>query len=165
MKEALVDAEFIVAIRLRGLSGLNPVARRTLRSLRLDRKHRAVILEKKPETTGMLKSVKDIVTWGDAGEQTIDFLLKKRGRITGGQRLTDEIVKSKLGKSTVSDLATALARSEVSLDKLWSSGVKSTFRLRPPRGGFKGSIKRPFKDRGELGNRGTMIHDLVTRMA
>ncbi|MEM2203989.1 MAG: 50S ribosomal protein L30, partial [Sulfolobales archaeon] len=42
--------------------------------------------------------------------------------------------------------------------------VKPVFRLHPPSGGFKGSIKKPYGNGGELGYRGQDINDLIRRM-
>jgi len=36
--------------------------------------------------------------------------------------------------------------------------------LHPPKGGFKGTIRRPYKSGGELGYRGAAINDLILRM-
>jgi len=42
--------------------------------------------------------------------------------------------------------------------------VKPVFRLHPPRGGFKGSIRKPYGAGGELGYRGAAINELIRRM-
>jgi len=43
-------------------------------------------------------------------------------------------------------------------------GLKPYFRLHPPKGGFKGSVKKPYNAGGELGYRGSAINDLIMRM-
>ena len=43
-------------------------------------------------------------------------------------------------------------------------GLKPVFRLRPPKGGFKGTIKKHFREGGETGYRGEAINDLVLKM-
>ena len=42
--------------------------------------------------------------------------------------------------------------------------LSPVFRLHPPRGGFKGSTKKPYSDGGELGYRGPAINELIRRM-
>ncbi|MBR9680336.1 MAG: hypothetical protein GOU98_00755 [Candidatus Altiarchaeota archaeon] len=50
------------------------------------------------------------------------------------------------------------------LEELGSKGDKiKRFRLHPPRGGFKKTIKRPKPD-GELGYRGEKINELILKM-
>lgn len=50
------------------------------------------------------------------------------------------------------------------LEKLPARGEKvKRYRLHPPRGGFKNTIKRPIP-KGELGYRGEKINELVMRM-
>jgi len=57
-----------------------------------------------------------------------------------------------------------MTKGDVLPEKLWRSGVKPVFRLHPPKGGFKGTIRRPYKSGGELGYRGAAINDLILRM-
>lgn len=54
----------LVAVRLRGSSHLTHQVILTLRSLRLLRIYTAVILDDRPEVTGMLRKAKDTLTWG-----------------------------------------------------------------------------------------------------
>jgi len=43
-------------------------------------------------------------------------------------------------------------------------GIEKTIKLHPPKGGFKGSKKRHYNNKGELGNRGKEINQLIERM-
>jgi large subunit ribosomal protein L30 len=36
--------------------------------------------------------------------------------------------------------------------------------MHPPKKGFKRTVKRPYRDRGELGYRGEAINELIKRM-
>ena len=56
--------DFLVAIRLRGTVGLSPNVKETFNSLNLPKKFNAVFLQKRPEIDGMLRRVKDFITWG-----------------------------------------------------------------------------------------------------
>ena len=151
----------LVVVRIRGRVGVRRDVEDTLKMLRLYRKFHATIVDDRESYRGMLQKVKDYVTWGEADEEVIALLLKRRGRVTGGERLTDEYVKS-LGFESVEDLARAIA--EFKLDLKDVKGLKPYFRLHPPKGGFKRSTKRPYNDGGELGYRGPAIKELIKRM-
>lgn len=154
----------IVAIRIRGTSGVPEDIEYTLNSLRLSKKYNATIFENKPEIKGMLIKAKDMITWGEANEKAIELLLTKRGKLINGKKLNDEFIKEKLGIPSIKDLAKAIVNSEIPLKKLWELGINKVFRLHPPKGGFKGSIKRQYKNKGELGYRGEAINKLIERM-
>ncbi len=151
-------------IRIRGRVDVPPDIDYTLKLLRLHKKFHATLYPSDlPGIQGMLRKVKDWVTWGEIDEETLIELLKKRGRIIGDKPLTDEYVEKKLGISGgIAGLAKALIEGRVKYHKL--NGVKPVFRLHPPRGGFKGSTKRPYNDGGELGYRGKAINELIKRM-
>ena len=151
-------------IRIRGRVDVPPDIDYTLKLLRLHKKFHATLYPSDlPGIQGMLRKVKDWVTWGEIDEETLIELLRKRGRIIGDKPLTDEYVEKKLGISGgIAGLAKALIEGRVKYHKL--NGVKPVFRLHPPRGGFKGSTKRPYNDGGELGYRGKAINELIKRM-
>lgn len=154
----------LVAIRLRGMPRADPDVKFTLKLLRLPRKHSAMIFHEAPSINGMLKKVKDLITWGEATEESIYLLLSKRGRTVGDLKLTDEVVRRKFGYSSIKELAKAIFNGEISIRKLWKMNLKLPFRLSPPSKGFKGSIKTQFKIGGELGYRGEKINELLARM-
>jgi len=154
----------LVAIRLRGTAGVKSEFEKTLSPLRLTKKFRAAILYDRPEITGMLAKVKDLVTWGEARKETLSLLLKERAQTTGGKKLTNSFVKQKLGLTTIDRLASAVDKGELPLKRLWKEGLNPNFKLHPPKGGFKGKTKLAFKQGGELGYRGEAIYGLVTRM-
>lgn len=151
-------------IRIRGRVDVPPDIEYTLKLLRLHKKYHAVLYPSDlPGIQGMLHKIKDWATWGEIDKETLVELLRKRGRIIGDKPLTDEFVEKKLLiKNGVEGLAEALLKGEVMYHKL--KYVKPVFRLHPPRGGFKGSIKKPFNDGGELGYRGRAINELIRRM-
>ncbi|MEM3507098.1 MAG: 50S ribosomal protein L30 [Candidatus Bathyarchaeia archaeon] len=154
----------IVIVRIRGTAGVPEDIEYTLNSLRLYKKYNATIFYEKPEIEGMLIKAKDMITWGEVNEKTIELLLTKRGKLSNGKKLTDEFVKEKFGLSSIKDLAKAIVSFEIPLNKLWEVGIKKVFKLHPPKGGFKYSIKRQYKNYGELGYRGEAINKLIERM-
>jgi len=149
-------------IRIRGTADVPPDVEATLRMLRLTRKFTAVIYPKDPTIDGMLKVVKDWVTWGEIDRETLKELIIRRGRLIGNKPITEDSLKEAIGMG-VDELVDALLDEKVKWHKL-DSKVKPVFRLHPPRGGFKKSIKKPVKAGGELGYRGTDINDLIRRM-
>lgn len=150
----------LVVIKLRSDINARQEVKDTLKMMGLTRVNHCIIVDNNDSNLGMIKKVKDYVTWGEIKPEVLESLLKKRGRLTGDKRVTEEVVKSKSNFQTMAELATAVESGGV---KLGDIGVKKIFRLHPPRGGYK-STKRPVKDKGDLGYRGDKINDLIIRM-
>jgi large subunit ribosomal protein L30 len=150
-----------VAVRIRGMSDISKEIKDTLSMLRLTRNCHATLLDDRPAYNGMLRKSKDYLTWGEVSQENIALLLKKRGKLIGDKKLTDEYAKE-LGYKSLDDLAEALFKMEVECSSL--SKVKPVFRLRPPKKGFKGKVKRSYAAGGEAGYRGDAINDLLKRM-
>ncbi|MEM1682662.1 MAG: 50S ribosomal protein L30 [Ignisphaera sp.] len=151
-------------IRIRGTVGVPYDVEYTLMLLRLVRKYSCVVYPKTPSIEGMLNVVKDWITWGEIDEKTLIELLRKRGRVVGNKPLTDEYVKQNIGLESIEALAKAIIEGRVLYHRLENKGIKPVFRLHPPKKGFKGSIRKPYKDGGELGYRGREINELLLRM-
>lgn len=155
-------------IRLRGTVNTPHDIEYTLKLLRLHKKYHCVLYPANlPGLKGMLEKTKDYITWGEIDRETLVQLLYSRGRIPGNKKLTDEYVDSKLGvhgvKGGIPALADAILKGKITLHKV-ENIVKPVFRLHPPRGGFKGIIKRPYIQGGETGYRGRDINELIKRM-
>lgn len=69
----------IAIILIRSTIGTKPDVRRTLRQLGLVSKNSCVIVKDDPVSRGMLKIVKDYVTYGNIDEQTKSNLIEKKG--------------------------------------------------------------------------------------
>ncbi len=154
-------------IRIRGQPDVSPDVKHTLKLLRLHKRYHMVIYpDTLPGIKGMLQKVKDWVTWGEIDYETLVEVLKKRGRLVGNKPLDDEVLDKYLEKYGVKGgieaLAKALLDGKVMLHKL--GFIKPVFRLAPPKGGFKKSIRRPYNDGGELGYRGSDINKLIKKM-
>ncbi len=160
------EGKLYLVIRIRGMSGVHPDVERTLYLLRLRQKFAAALYHSSlPGIWGMLKKVENWATFGEIEEETLIKLLYARGRIRGDKPLTDEWVMRNLGLiGGIPELARKLLAGEIHYHKLEDKGVKPFFRLHPPRGGFKGSIKKHYGEGGELGYRGSAINELVLRM-
>lgn len=155
----------LLLVRIRGTVHVTGKTSDTLEMLRLNRPMHAVVLPKTESYLGMVNRVKDYVAYGDVDAETLGALLKSRGRLMGDAPITDAFVKKATnGKhATVDAFAKALAKGEVTMKDLGEE-AKPVFRLHPPEGGFKGSTKRHFTVKGELGYRGKDINDLIRRM-
>ena len=110
----------------------------------------------------MLQTAKDYITWGEVGPETIALLLKKRGALKGGLRITDEFVKKNSSYENIDKFAEAIGNFNAELSDI--KQLKPIFRLPPPKSGFDGKIKRAVHDHGELGYRGAAIEDLIKKM-
>lgn len=62
----------IAAVRVRGPVDVDEDIENTLQTLGLDTRNQAVILEEKDTTMGMLKKVKDYVTYGEVDSEVLD---------------------------------------------------------------------------------------------
>jgi large subunit ribosomal protein L30 len=152
----------IAVIRLRGKVGLKKPIKHTLNMLRLFNKNTCVVVNDAPNYTGMLKKVKDYVTWGEIDHETFKLLLKERGKLAGKNKLTEEYLKEKV-KLNLDDFSKNFFDSKKSLKDI--PGLKLFFRLNPPRKGFeRKGIKVPFSLGGALGYRKNKINDLIKRM-
>jgi large subunit ribosomal protein L30 len=152
----------LAVVRIRSGIKARGVTNRTLEMLNLTRVNHCVIVDDDPPTRGMLQAAKDYITWGEIKPETLEHLLRKRGRLRGDKRLTDEIVKSQTEFSSIMELAAAVCGGKAELEVI--PQLKKVFRLHPPRKGYR-STKRPVGDFGDLGYRGERINELILRMA
>jgi large subunit ribosomal protein L30 len=143
------------------MSDISQEIKDTLTMLRLTRNCHATLLDNRPSYNGMLRKSKDCLTWGEVSQENIELLLKKRGRLVGDKKLTDDYAKD-LGYNSLDALAESIFKVDIDFSSL--PEVKPVFRLRPPKKGFKGKVKRSFAAGGELGYRGDAINDLLKRM-
>jgi len=150
-------------VRLRGTADVPYDVEYTLRLLRLVRRFHAVIYPKSPSLDGNLEVVKDWVTWGEISKETLKNLISRRGRLVGGRPITEDDIRRIFKLSGLDELVNALYEGRILWHK-YSDYVKPVFRLHPPKGGFKGSIKKPYNAGGELGYRGEAINELLARM-
>ncbi len=158
------EMKLYLIIRIKGQPDTPPDVRKTLECLRLHKRYHATLYPSDlPGIENMLRKAQAWITWGEIRKDVLVELLKRRGRVPGNKPLTEEYLREKLGVSSYDELAEKLLKGELRWHKL-DNLVKPVFRLHPPRGGFRGSTKRPYGDRGEAGYRGEAINELVLRM-
>jgi large subunit ribosomal protein L30 len=152
----------LAIVRVRGLTGVNPDARKTMHLLKLYRKNYCVIVENSDNYIGMLTRIKDFVTFGELDQETFSHLLEKRGRLPAGKPVTPEYIKEK-SKTGFEEFVTKFMNFEINIKDV--PGLKRFFRLNPPRGGFeRKGIKKAYSVGGVLGYRVKEINKLIERM-
>jgi len=152
--------ELLAIVRIR--SGINR-DRETLdalKSLRLGRINTAVLRRASPGLDGQIMKIKDVACWGPIDRGTLMHLLIRRGRLTGGRRLSEVDLMKETGYSSIEALADALLLNEVQLTGV--KGLKPFFRLMPP--STRASGKRSGSDRGLLGDLRKGINAVLMKM-
>ncbi|BAJ50340.1 large subunit ribosomal protein L30 [Candidatus Caldarchaeum subterraneum] len=132
----------VAVIRIKGHVGIKPEIKKTLESLKLDKAFKAALFNESDTLNGMLKKAQRYLTWGRPNKHTILTLLKKAG--VGGE-----------------DVETFAEKLEKGEEKLSQPVYVS---LHPPSQGFKNTVKRSYKYKGEYGDRGEAINELIRRM-
>jgi large subunit ribosomal protein L30 len=160
--EKAEERKCFAVIKVRGTISAQREARETLEMLRIPKTNNAILIDNRPSYMGMLYRVQNYVTWGEVSKETVAMLLKERGRLAGGKKLTDEAVEA-MGYKSIDALADAIASCKVEFQKL--PNVQPIFKLRPPSKGFKGKTKKSYAAGGEAGYRGEKISELIKRMA
>ena len=140
----------LAVLRIRGRRKLRPQVRRTLELLHLERPNHCVLVEDSPQNKGMLELVKDYVTYGSVGAETVYRLLHRRGR--KGSKMLRTVMGEEDLKKTAEGIISGKKTKEY---------ANPVFRLRPPSKGYR-DIKTAYP-KGELGKRDEM-DSLLRRM-
>ena len=152
----------IAIIRIRGDHDIKRQVNDTLKMLRLYKKNNLSIVSNTTSNVGMIKKIKDYVTWGEIDQETFKAVLEKRARIAGDKKLSEDYLKEKLN-SGFDNFASDFINFKKELKDI--SGLKQFFRLNPPIKGFeRKGIKVPYSLGGVLGYRREKINELIKRM-
>jgi len=165
-------------------------AKITLESLSLNKRFRATIIPENEQTLGMLRKIKEFVSWTSVDTEFIREFIEKRGRSSASKLLSRADTAD---SATAADTATApatpdnpkdqnhdnnsenkgsqnaelgkivsiISQNELYLSKI--SGIKPWFALNPPKGGFKRGSKRSYSQAGILGENKELV-SIVKRM-
>ncbi|MBI5252787.1 MAG: 50S ribosomal protein L30 [Euryarchaeota archaeon] len=150
----------IAVVRVRGRARVREDVEDTLKMLRLTRVNYCTIIDDREAYQGMLGKIKDYATWGEVDEEDVATILKNRGELAGGEKITDAYVKKNTKHSSINAFAKAFINFKAELQDI--PNLNLFFRLHPPRKGYEG-IKRSIKEGGALGNRGK-LKELIYRM-
>ncbi|VVB56079.1 50S ribosomal protein L30 [uncultured archaeon] len=148
-------------VKLRGEVKTRQDIRDTLRMLRLDRVNHCVVVPETPTYHGMIHKAKDYVAWGVITPETLAEILENRGKLEGGDDLTEEYLSENTKFKSFKELAKAICEGSISISDI--PKMKPVFRMHPARKGLKGT-KRTFQEGGDLGFHGTEINALLTKM-
>ncbi len=151
----------LAVVRVRGHVGVSREVEDTLRMLRLTRVNHCVFIDDRPTYAGMLQKAKDYITWGEVSAEEVALILRNRGELVGGKKLTDAYIKEHTKFKSIDDFAKAFVEFKAELSDI--PNLKPVFRLHPPRKGYRG-IKRSFVEGGALGYRGEAMKELLRRM-
>ena len=144
----MIDMSAFVVINLRGTVNRSSRITKTLEHLHIETRFRATIIPDNPVTKGMLQTVKNYVAWIEADPALIKLLITKRGKKTNTVSYDSQFI-GKDGFKDIDELVVALNTNKVTLSSF--SSIKPSFRLSPPRGGFRKSSKRMYNEGGILG--------------
>jgi large subunit ribosomal protein L30 len=150
----------LLVVNLHGQINVPGPARQTLIELGIGKRFAATVVGDDPSTMGAVRLCKDYVAWSPIDAELLTSLLKARGKISNAKPLDAETLKV-LGVKDHSELAAKMLKGSERLSSL--KGVKPFFGLSPPRGGFKRSSRRQFKEGGILGDN-PKLAEIVKRM-
>lgn len=154
--------ELLAVIRIRGTVNIHYKIKETLDMLNIQKANYMTIIPNTSSYLGMLIKAKDYITWGEINQKALEYLIKKRGELTGKKPVTNKFLKENTEYTTITALSKALINCETDLGKI--PEMKKFFRLHPAKKGYK-SVKRGFAEGGDLGYRGSAINELIIRMA
>jgi large subunit ribosomal protein L30 len=152
----------LLVVNLHGLINVPGGTRATLIQLGIGKRFAATVVGDDPVSKGSVHLCKDYVAWAPIEAELLTALLQSRGRVSNSKTLDDEALKA-MGFKTYAELADAIIKGEVT-DRLSSlKGLKPFFGLSPPKGGFKRSSRRQFREGGILGDN-PQLEGIVRRM-
>ena len=162
-----------LVVRMKGTVNVPRWANLTLENLHLNKKFRATIIPENEQTLGMLRKIKELVSWTSIDDAFIKEFVEKKGRVTASRLITTTTAKTEqadnnrnsenneLQNADISQVVSTLSQNQTYLSKI--SGIKPWFALNPPKGGFKKKSKRSYSQNGILGDNKELI-SLVKRM-
>lgn len=154
--------KLLFIVRIRGALGMKRQMYDTLRMLQMFKVNHGIILFPNKSYMGMLQKVKDYIAYGEINKKLLLKLLRKRARIEGNEPLIDSHIKIKTKYQTLNKLADGLLKGEIQYKDI--EKIKPVFRMHPPRGGYRGTIKKAYGAGGSLGYVGDYINTLLIKM-
>lgn len=150
----------ILVVNLHGAINSSSGVRKALTELWVAKKFSASVVTDDAPTVGMLKLCKDYVAWTPVDEALLTDLLKKRGMVST-TKILDQAALKQMGYKKPEELSAKMLKDQVRLSAV--GGMLPFFRLAPPRGGFRRSLRRQYTEKGLLGNN-PKLEEIVRRM-
>lgn len=161
------EAEFFVAIRIRGMNRVPPTERKTLDLLRLRSPNACVFIRNNKPLKQMLQKVRNYIAYGTISIEMMRELIYKRGYTKVDDKevnITNELIEDHFNGEfmCLEDIIHCIYTGGKYFKK--ANNFLQPFRLSCPRKGFKGRKARDFIMGGSCGNHYNMIEDLLKRM-
>lgn len=164
------EPKLALVIRIRGIIGVSPKAKKVMQLFRLRQIHNATFVKLNEATIRMLRQIEPYVTYGYPTRATVSKLIYKRGfgklnkqRIPISENKVIEEGLSKYDINCTADLIHEIAT--VGPNFKQANNFLWPFKLSSPVGGFSSKTKLlHFLEGGEAGARGEEINKLVKRM-
>lgn len=150
----------LLVLNIHGKINSPAPVRKALAELKVERRFSASVVTDNAPTVGMLKLCKDFIAWSPLDTELLATLLEKRGMVSATAKL-DAAALAAAGFKKYEDMAEKMIENQLRLSAI--GGVRPFFRLAPPKGGFRLSLRRQFSERGVLGSN-PKLPDLVRRM-
>jgi 60S ribosomal protein uL30 len=159
-----------LVIRIRGIIGVSPKAKKVMQLFRLRQIHNATFVKLNEATIRMLRLIEPYVTYGIPTRATIEKLMYKRGfgkinkqRIPIADNSVIQEGLSKYGINCTADLIHEIVT--VGPNFKQANNFLWPFKLSSPLGGFSRKTKLlHYLEGGEAGARGEEINKLVKKM-
>jgi large subunit ribosomal protein L30 len=150
----------VLVVNLHGQINSSAPVRKALNDLWVAKKFSASVVPDDAPTVGMLRLCKDYVSWSQVEEGLLSDLLSKRGMVTTSKPL-DQAALKRLGFKNHKEMAAKMVKEQTRLSAV--EGVLPYFRLAPPKGGFRRSLRRQATEKGLLGSN-PGLDEIVRRM-
>mmetsp|Transcript_16297 Transcript_16297/g.21611 ORF Transcript_16297/g.21611 Transcript_16297/m.21611 type:complete len:240 (-) Transcript_16297:536-1255(-) len=164
------EPKVALVIRIRGIIGVSPKAKKVMQLFRLRQIHNATFVRLNEATIRMLRLIEPYVTYGYPSKSTVEKLIWKRGfaclnkqRIPIAENSVVQKGLSSVGINCTADLIHEIVTVGPNFKK--ANNFLWPFKLSSPLGGFSSKTKLlHFMEGGEAGARGEEINKLVKRM-
>ena len=150
----------ILVLNIHGAINSSSGVRKAMTEMKVARRFSASVVSDDPVTVGALKLCKDYVAWTDVDKETLSMLLEKRGMVSTTKRLDAPALKA-LGFKDHSGMADKMMKDGTRMSAI--EGLTPYFRLAPPKGGFKTTLRRQFSEKGVLGMN-PRLGEIIRRM-
>ena len=150
----------LLVVNLHGAINSSSAVREALQQLKVKRKFSASVVGDDSPTLGTLKLCKDYIAWSPVDAQLLTELLEKKG-MASTTRPLDAAALKKMGFKKPGDIAQKMVKEQVRMSAV--EGLVPYFRLPPPKGGFKRSLRRQYTEKGTLGANPN-LEEIVRRM-
>ncbi len=162
-KEKKSGKKRVAVVRVRGKVRVRGSIEDTMKLLNLTRVNHCVIIDDGDQYNGMVRKVKDYVTWGEINKEVFAKLIEKRGRLSGHKRIDNEYIAKNTKYKSIDDFSEKFMSLNSELCDI--PNLNPVLRLKPPKKGYeRKGIKKPYSIGGTLGCRGKKINELLSKM-